>query len=72
MTPTQLQKLLHDAELTQHGAAAEIGISPRQMRRYIAGDYEIPRLVIFALRWIVAVKANPKLAYDPKPAKRVA
>lgn len=71
MTGNQLQKMLDAAQLSQVGAAAEIGISPRQMRRYIAGEHDIPRVVIFALRWILAVKSDPKLAYDPKPvAKR--
>lgn len=62
MTGNQLQKLLDSAELTQHGAALEIGISPRQMRRYIAGENEVPRVVVFALRWLIATKSDPKLA----------
>lgn len=72
MTGNQLQKMLDGAQLSQVGAAEEIGISPRQMRRYIAGEHEIPRVVIFAMRWILAIKADPKLAQEaPKPiAKR--
>jgi hypothetical protein len=73
MTPTQLQKLLDSADMTQMGAARELDISPRQMRRYIAGEHEIPRVVIFALRWIIANKADPGLAFgEPKRSKRAA
>jgi DNA transposition AAA+ family ATPase len=54
MTPKQLQKFLDDAGLSQRGAAREIGIGERTMRRYIAGDLPVPRTVEFALRWVAS------------------
>jgi transcriptional regulator with XRE-family HTH domain len=56
MTGGQLQKLLDSAGLSQRGAAKEIGISERQMRRYIAGDATVPKVIEYALRWLVHAK----------------
>jgi transcriptional regulator with XRE-family HTH domain len=57
MTGGQLQKLLDSAGLSQRGAAKEIGISERQMRRYISGEAKvIPKIVEYALRWLIHVK----------------
>lgn len=53
MTGGQLQKLLDSAGLSQRGAAKEIEISERQMRRYIAGEADIPKIVEYALRWLI-------------------
>jgi hypothetical protein len=55
MTGKQLQRLLEDAGLSQRGAAKAIGISERQMRRYIAGDAVVPKFIEYALRWLVHV-----------------
>jgi transcriptional regulator with XRE-family HTH domain len=52
MTGKQLQRLLDDAGLSQRGAAKAIGISERQMRRYIAGDAAVPKFIEYALRWV--------------------
>lgn len=54
MTGNQLQKLLDSSGLSQRGAARLIEISERQMRRYVAGDAKVPRVVEYALRWVVA------------------
>lgn len=57
MTGGQLQKLLDRAGLSQRGAAKDIGISERQMRRYISGEAKvIPRVVEYALLWLVHQK----------------
>ena len=53
MTGGQLQKLLDSAGLSQRGAAREIRISERQMRRYISGDADVPKVVEYALRWVI-------------------
>lgn len=53
MTGGQLQKLLDSAGLSQRGAAKLIGIGERQMRRYIAGEAVVPRVVEYALRWAI-------------------
>lgn len=50
MTGTQLQRLLDRAGLSQRGAAKALGINERTMRKYVAGDAEIPRVVELAVR----------------------
>jgi plasmid maintenance system antidote protein VapI len=54
MTGNQLQKLLDTAGLSQRGAAKLIGIGERQMRRYIAGEAVVPKVVEYALRWVIS------------------
>lgn len=58
MTGGQLQKLLDSAGLSQRGAAKEIGISERTMRRYIVSKSSIPKCVEFALRWLIHTREN--------------
>lgn len=58
MTPMQLQKLLDKAGLSQRGAARELEINERTMRKYIAGDSAIPRTVEFALRWLAHLRGD--------------
>ena len=58
MTAAQLQKLLDQSGLSQRGAAKELGISERNMRRYIAGDLPVPRVVEYALRWLISQRGN--------------
>lgn len=53
MTGGQLQKLLDSAGLSQRGAAKAIEINERTMRKYIAGDAEIPKTVEYAIRWVI-------------------
>lgn len=53
MTGGQLQRLLDLAGLTQRGAAKELDINERTMRKYVAGDASIPRAIEYALRWII-------------------
>ena len=52
MTATQLQKALDRAGMSQRGAAKELGISERQMRRYCSGDAKVPRVVELALLYL--------------------
>jgi hypothetical protein len=52
MTGGQLQRLLDSAGLSQRGAAKEIEINERTMRKYIAGEAEIPKTVEYAVLWI--------------------
>lgn len=58
MTGGQLQRLLDLAGLSQRGAAKELDISERNMRRYIAGDLPIPRVIEYALRWLIHERGN--------------
>jgi len=50
MTAGQLQKLLDRAGLSQRGAAKVLGINERTMRKYVAGDAAIPKVVELAVR----------------------
>jgi hypothetical protein len=54
MTPKQLQTFLDRNGLSQRGAAAAVGIGERTMRRYIAGDLPVPKVVELALRWVAS------------------
>jgi Bacterial regulatory protein, Fis family len=56
VTPKQLRAFLKRHQLTQSGAARELGIDPRTMRRYVADGAEVPRLVELALIGLVARK----------------
>lgn len=55
MTGGQLQKLLDSAGLSQRGAAKEIEINERTMRKYISGESPIPKTVEYAVLWITKV-----------------
>lgn len=52
MTGGQLQKLLDRAGLSQRGAARALDINERTMRKYVAGDQAIPKVVELAVRCI--------------------
>jgi hypothetical protein len=56
MTAKQLQRLLDSAELSQRGTARELEINERTMRRYVSGDQPIPRVVEFAVRYLIRAK----------------
>jgi transcriptional regulator with XRE-family HTH domain len=56
MTPAQLTKALKQADLSQSEAARRLGIDPRTMRRYIAGDLAIPLVAELALRYVIEHK----------------
>lgn len=49
MTPDQLRAELERLGLSQVGAANALGIDPRTMRRYLAGDLKITKRVQLAL-----------------------
>ena len=49
MTGGQLRKLLERAGLSQRGAAKALEINERTMRKYVAGDAPIPRVVELAV-----------------------
>lgn len=53
MTALQLKKLLARANLSQVGAARALDISDRNMRRYIAGELPVPRVVEYALLYLI-------------------
>ena len=45
MTGRQLRGALQRLKLTQSAAARELGVNGRTMRRWIAGDATVPRVV---------------------------
>jgi len=53
MTGNQLQRLLDRAKLSQRGAAKALGINERTMRKYVAGDQAIPKVVELAIVCLV-------------------
>lgn len=64
MTPAELSAILARLGLTQAGAASVLGVSPRAMRMWIAGDRAIPRPVGKLLRLIDAGALTPDAVRD--------
>jgi transcriptional regulator with XRE-family HTH domain len=56
MTAGQLQRLLDSAGLSQRGAAKEIGINERTIRKYVSGESKIPKTVELALCWVAHLR----------------
>jgi len=52
LTPRQLAQLLAAAGLSQRGAARELAINERTMRRYVSGEQPVPRVVALALAYL--------------------
>lgn len=55
MSPDQLRKLLDKAGLSQRGAARQLEIDERTMRKYCAGDLPVPRVIEYSLRWLIVL-----------------
>jgi transcriptional regulator with XRE-family HTH domain len=53
MSPAQFAKLLDAAGMTRREAAEALDMKERQVYRYLSGESEIPRVVEYALRWIL-------------------
>lgn len=60
VTAAQLKRALAKAGLSQRGTAKELGINERTMRRYISGEQPIPRVVEYAVLWLVHNVATSK------------
>jgi hypothetical protein len=58
MTKNQLRKLLESHRLAQTEAARALEIDPRTMRRYIAGDLPVPRVVEWALLYLIEQRGS--------------
>ena len=56
MTPTTLRATLARLSLTQGAAAALLGVNPRTMRRWLAGDREMPEP---AVRLLAVIEYGP-------------
>jgi hypothetical protein len=59
MTPQRLRQVLDSLDLTQVGAAKFLGASPRNVRRWVAGDAPIPLAVEMLLELMIARKLSP-------------
>ena len=71
MTSKQLRHLLDRTGQTQVGMSRILGISDRNMRRYVAGELPVPRVVEIAIRCLAEHSrlrhvhmADSKLATD--------
>jgi hypothetical protein len=64
MTPAQLRRLLADAGLSQCGAARELDIADRTMRRYIAGELPVPKVVTLALAEVMRRTPPTAITFD--------
>lgn len=58
MTGAQLKRALKRVGLTQRVFARAIDISERQVRRWVAGDSPVPRVVQYALLWVCRHRAT--------------
>jgi DNA-binding transcriptional regulator YiaG len=57
MTARQLRTTLKRLRLSQVAAAARLGVAPRTMRYWVAGERRIPEAVAILLRlWVRAAK----------------
>lgn len=52
MTALQLQRLLDKALISQRGAAKALELNERTMRRYVAGELPIPKVVEYACLYL--------------------
>jgi DNA-binding transcriptional regulator YiaG len=65
-----LRDLLEDHNVSQSGAARDLGISDRTMRRYIAGDLPLPRVVALALMQLIRMTGGKRPDFAEGSAKR--
>jgi len=59
MTATQLRAALKRLGLSQVAAAARLGVAPRTMRYWVAGERRIPEPVAILLRTWIRGKRHP-------------
>lgn len=58
MTALQLKRALQRAGLSQRGAAKALDINERTMRRYVSGEQPVPRVVEYALNWLIHLSSG--------------
>lgn len=54
MTANQFRRTLEKAGRSQRAVAQALEINERTVRRYVAGDQPVPRVVEFALLWLLS------------------
>lgn len=60
----RLRKLLSDAGLSQRGAARQLDIDERTMRRYCSGELDVPRVVWLAIEALSKRRQVSNALYD--------
>lgn len=76
MTAKRLREILKRTGITQRAAAKRIGISERQMRRYVAGTAKIPVVIDICINsmvigWMEKNGIDYLAKWDESLAKRV-
>ena len=61
MNRTQFRGLLDKAGLTQVEAGRLIGVTDRTMRRYVSGETRVPRVVVYALLYVIHLQKELEL-----------
>jgi hypothetical protein len=59
MTPTQYATAIERLGLTQVGAARFFGVGDRTSRRWISGEYDVPRAVAYCLNMMIKYNVKP-------------
>ena len=59
-SPDYLRALIEKAGISQREAARRLGVDERQMRRFLAGDYDAPYPVQFCLEALAAPEPKRK------------
>jgi DNA-binding transcriptional regulator YiaG len=60
VTPKQLEDVLENLALSQRGAGRLLKTNERQIRRWVAGDSQIPEAVAILLRMMIKHEINPE------------
>jgi DNA-binding transcriptional regulator YiaG len=60
MTADECRETLQDLELSAYAAARLLGVNDRTVRRWIAGDLEVPPTAERFLRYIARTGARPE------------
>lgn len=61
MRPVEFRRLLAEAGLTQAEAAGFLDVTERQMRRYVSGETPVPRVVAYALAYVIEQRRKGKM-----------
>ena len=57
--PAYLRRMIEESEYSQNAVAEAIGISPRSIRYYLAGEKPIPYTVEFAIEALTDTEPSP-------------
>lgn len=66
MTPAELRNAIDRLGLSQVGLGRFLGVDPRTVRRWAAGDLPVPRAVDMLLRLMIAYRIPPDHAALPR------